>query len=352
MPEQHKRGSLPDHGEHVQSSSKKPRAQALIKQERLEGGRRGEELEEGEVGQGGAAGAMVAAIEVMDAPQLNLRMGLALFHCRACLLPSNLPHSSARPGTSCAAPAGLTTARRAAAPAPPTPPAPRWTRSCATPSCRAHSRSTGARATSSTTRPATTSAPCPWAPCHCPDPGCDAFTSPARLVEHFRAVHPSWPVTDLTYKKPCRIAVPPPPHGLHVLVAGDDRSLFLVTSSALGPATLVSVVCARANGDAAAGAAQFKCQLWAEGPPGAGNAASLTFVVASSDLSGGVAAAEQGDFLAVTPKMVRDVSGEALGLKVRIDRMDRAAATSSPTSSEYISRFPKNFRILNLINYK
>ncbi|CAO2174425.1 unnamed protein product [Urochloa humidicola] len=140
------------------------------------------------------------------------------------------------------------------------------------------------------------------------------------------------PVTDLTYKKPCRIALPPL-HGLHELVTGDDRSLFLVTSSVLAPVTLVPVVCARLNGDAVAGAAQFKCKLWAEGPPGAGNVASLTFVESSSDLSRGVAAAEQDDFLAVTPKMVRDASGEALGLKVRIDRMDRAAANSSPTSS-------------------
>ncbi|CAO2174426.1 unnamed protein product [Urochloa humidicola] len=39
MPEQHKRGSLLDHGEHVLSSSKKPRAQASIKKEQLEGAR-------------------------------------------------------------------------------------------------------------------------------------------------------------------------------------------------------------------------------------------------------------------------------------------------------------------------
>ncbi|CAO2185435.1 unnamed protein product [Urochloa humidicola] len=334
MPEQHKRGSLPDHGEHVQSSSKKPRPQALIKQERLEGGRRGEELEEGEVGQGGGVGAVVAAIEVMDAPQLNnLRMGLALFHCRACLLPLKPPTFKCEAGhvvcgtcraSRCQACGGAGAVYAACAEVD------AFVRDAKVPCAFAE---LGCESYVVYYQASDHERACPWAPCHCPDPGCDAFTSPARLVEHFRAVHPSWPVTDLTYKKPCRIAVPPPPHGLHVLVAGDDRSLFLVTSSALGPATLVSVVCARANGDAAAGAAQFKCQLWAEGPPGAGNAASLTFVVASSDLSGGVAAAEQGDFLAVTPKMVRDASGEALGLKVRIDSMDRAAATSSPTSS-------------------
>ena len=105
---------------------------------------------------------------------------------------------------------------------------------------------------------------CPWAPCYCSDPGCGALTSPARLIEHFRADHPSWPVTDVSYGKPYKIAVPRPPQGLHVLVGQEDRCVFLVSSSALGPVTCVSVVCVRANGDAAAGVAQFKCKLWVE----------------------------------------------------------------------------------------
>jgi hypothetical protein len=56
-------------------------------------------------------------------------------------------------------------------------------------------------------------------------------------------------------------------------------------------------------------------------------------MVSSSNLSGGVAAAEQDDFLAVTPKMVRerDAPGEALHLTVRIDKADCAAATSTPS---------------------
>jgi E3 ubiquitin-protein ligase SIAH1 len=95
MAKQHKRGSPLDNGEHAQSS-KKPRAQAsptaVVKCELPEGGRRREEqLEEGEVGQGGGAGAVVA-MEVIEEPQLNnLRMGLALFHCRACQLPLEPP---------------------------------------------------------------------------------------------------------------------------------------------------------------------------------------------------------------------------------------------------------------------
>jgi hypothetical protein len=108
---------------------------------------------------------------------------------------------------------------------------------------------------------------------------------------------------------------------LHVLVGEKDRSVFLVTSSAigLGPGRLVSVVCARANGDAAAGVTQFKCQLRADGPPGSGSTGYQTFNVGSSNLAGGVAAAErQEDFLAVTPKMVRI-------------EVARAAATSTPS---------------------
>jgi hypothetical protein len=84
---------------------------------------------------------------------------------------------------------------------------------------------------------------CPWAPCYCPDPGCDAFTSPARLLDHFRAYHPSWPVPNVNYGKPCRIPL------LHVLVCEKDRSVFLVTSSAigLGLGKFVSMVCVRAR---------------------------------------------------------------------------------------------------------
>ncbi|XP_025791645.1 uncharacterized protein LOC112872819 [Panicum hallii] len=62
-----------------------------------------------------------------------------------------------------------------------------------------------------------------WAPCYCPDLGCGAFTSPPRLFEHFHAGHPTWPVTDVSYGKPCRIAVPRSPQGLHVLVGQEDR---------------------------------------------------------------------------------------------------------------------------------
>jgi hypothetical protein len=74
--EQNKRGSSPlGDGDHVQSSSKKPRALALttavVKQERLDGGRRGEEEPaSGQTDQGNSDAALVA-VEVRDVPQLN-----------------------------------------------------------------------------------------------------------------------------------------------------------------------------------------------------------------------------------------------------------------------------------------
>ncbi|OEL22038.1 hypothetical protein BAE44_0016943 [Dichanthelium oligosanthes] len=105
---------------------------------------------------------------------------------------------------------------------------------------------------------------CQWALCRCSDPGCDADTSdsPARLAAHFASRH-AWPVTDVSYAKAHRIALPRPSRGLHVLVAKEDESVFLVSLSALGPGTVaVSLVCVRANGGAAAGAPHFRCTLW------------------------------------------------------------------------------------------
>jgi hypothetical protein len=162
---------------------------------------------------------------------------------------------------------------------------------------------------------------CHWAPCRCPDPACDASTSPARLLAHFAGRH-SWPVTGVSYAKPHRIALPPPPRGLHFLVAKEDGRVFLVTSTLGGAASLV---CLRANGDdAAVGAPRFRCTLWVE------DVARVTFKVASSDLSGGyVAAAEQGMFLAAPPGLMRDApgDGEMPDLMVRID-IDKVACAA------------------------
>jgi E3 ubiquitin-protein ligase SIAH1 len=95
---------------------------------------------------------------------------------------------------------------------------------------------------------------CTWAPCYCPAPGCDTHTSPARLLDHFRAGH-DWPVT---YGKPCDLG------GMHALVGKDDRRVFLASASPLGPSTAiaVSLVCLRTRGDVAPGVPQFRCRLW------------------------------------------------------------------------------------------
>nr|XP_034594485.1 putative E3 ubiquitin-protein ligase SINA-like 6 [Setaria viridis] len=162
---------------------------------------------------------------------------------------------------------------------------------------------------------------CPWAPCSCPDQGCPFFSSPARLLEHLGAHHP-WPVTAVSYGKPCKLPVPPP-QGWHILVAGEeeeDRRVFLVAASVLGAATAVSVVCVRANGDAAAGAPQFECVLWVEGPVHNRAYTTISSTVRSSNLSRGFAAADQGMFLAVPPQLLHGASGETPVLTVRINR--------------------------------
>nr|CAB3476479.1 unnamed protein product [Digitaria exilis] len=160
-------------------------------------------------------------------------------------------------------------------------------------------------------------------PCAFQGHGCGSYVVYYQASDHERAV---------SYGKPYRIPVPRPAtqaQGLHVLVGQEDQCVFLVvTSPATKTATaFVSVVCARANGDAALGVAQFKCTLWADAQRGNGTVGMLTFPVGSSDLSGGFSPEEQGLFLAVTPKM-HDASGEGAGLVVRIDRAGRVAANT------------------------
>ncbi|RLM73819.1 E3 ubiquitin-protein ligase SINA-like 5 [Panicum miliaceum] len=64
---------------------------AMVKCEPLEGEPRAEEQEEGEVGRGGGAGVVQAIMEVMEERSLDLRIGCALFTCRACLDPLKPP---------------------------------------------------------------------------------------------------------------------------------------------------------------------------------------------------------------------------------------------------------------------
>nr|CAB3472414.1 unnamed protein product [Digitaria exilis] len=311
MLEQNKRGSLLDNGENAQSSSnKKPRPQAsptgVIKHEQLAGeGRREEEaLEEGEAGHGVLCGPLPV---IADAPQLNnLRMGLELFHCQACLLPLKPPTFKCEDGHVVCATCRVSHGQACASASTYNPSAEvdAFVRDAKLP-CAFQGHGCYVVSYQASDHKRT----CPWAPCYCPVSGCQFFTSPPRLAEHFRTAHTSWPISRVSYGKPYKIPVPRP------------------ATQAQVPATttaLVSVVCARANGDAALGVAQFKCTLWADAQRGSGTVAMLTFPVGSSDLSGGFSPEEQGLFLAVTPKM-HDASGEGAGLVVRIDR----AASSS-----------------------
>ncbi|RLN24404.1 hypothetical protein C2845_PM07G02580 [Panicum miliaceum] len=173
---------------------------------------------------------------------------------------------------------------------------------------------------------------CQWAPCWCPDPGCGYFSLPARLVDHFAAAH-SWPVTEVCYGKPHRLALLPP-QGWHVLVGQGDRCVFLLSPCALGKAAAVALVCVRANGGAAEGAPQFRCKLWAEAASRTESMTMMMSVVGSSNLSGGFSAAVQDMFLVVPPEILHDVSGEAPFVMVRIDRTGAAAAAAAAAAAK------------------
>ncbi|CAO2180708.1 unnamed protein product [Urochloa humidicola] len=206
--------------------------------------------------------------------QIDLRMGLSLFRCRACLLPLKPPtfkcfaghivcdtcratHSQACGGAAAyAACVDVDAFVRDA-------------------KVRCAFAEHGCRSYVAYYQAADHERACPWAPCHCPDADCDFFTSPARLLDHFRAVHPTLPVTFVEYGRATKLTLPAPApapqeQGLHVLVGkDDDRRVFLVSASALGPVTAVSVACVRANGGgdaAAAGVPQFNCKLSVEFP--------------------------------------------------------------------------------------
>jgi hypothetical protein len=80
------------------------------------------------------------------------------------------------------------------------------------------------------------------------------FPAPVRLLSAARSA-------PIRYDTACKLLMPAPLQGCHVLVGEGDQSVFLVSTCALGAATAVSLVCVRANGAVTAGAAQFKCKL-------------------------------------------------------------------------------------------
>ncbi|CAO2193415.1 unnamed protein product [Urochloa humidicola] len=308
-----------DHGH----SGKKPRAtQTVVKQE----------LEEGEVVSQGSE--RERTVEAMEEPQIDLRMSVSLLHCQACYRPlkpptfmckaehrvcSNCRDSHSQVCDGAGAYAGCVQLDAIVQDA---------KVACAY-------REFGCESFVVYHEEADHRRACPWAPCSCPDPGCSFSSSPARLVTHLSTNH-SWPVTVVTYAAPCGLSVPPP-QGLHVLVAGggEDRPacVFVVSASALGAATAVSLVCVRANGGGDAAAPQFECALWVENPRKRGYALARC-TVGSSDMFRGFVAADQGMFLAVPPELLYDDgSGEAPILKVRIDKVGVAAEPSSTRSA-------------------
>ncbi|TVU22156.1 hypothetical protein EJB05_31838 [Eragrostis curvula] len=343
MAEPSKRCSQLQNGEHGHSG-KKARARgmtnngAVVKQEWQEieeGEKEEEEREEGEVRQSSDAGGLVAA-EPMGEPQISLRLGLTLFHCRACLHPLKPPTFKCEVGhvvcygcrssngqvcggggggafTACVeVDAFVRDAKQ---------PCVFEEFGCKTPVVY-HEAADHHRA-------------CPWAPCSCPNPGCDFFSSPARLLDHFAAAH-AWPVTEVSYGRPHKLAVPPTApqqQGWHALVGEEDGRVFLVSASALGGAAAVSLVCVRANGGAPEGAPQYRCKLWAEVPSNKDNMTMMMSMVRSSNLTGGFPPADQGMFLAVPMDILHDVSGEPPALMIRIDRAGIAAAAAAAAAA-------------------
>ncbi|CAL4964918.1 unnamed protein product [Urochloa decumbens] len=338
-----KRGSAPADGEHSRSG-KKPRAAqpqtiapaAVVKQEREEEeGDTTQSSSEGEASQSsseGGVGAVVAAagleLEAMDEPQINVTIGVSLLHCHACFLPLKPPTFKYEAGhvvcCTCRGKHGEACGRASAYVA------------CSEldavlldAKLPCQYQEFGSKSLVAYYQAADHDGACPWAPCSCPAAGCGVLAAPARLVEHFRDDH-HWPVTSLRYGATCRLPVPAPAQGCHVLVGEGDRSVFLVSPCALGAATAVSLVRVSAGGDAAT-AAQFKGALWVELPSSKDKLVLTTPAVRSSDLADGFPAADNNMFLAVPPVLLHDASGEAPELMVCIDDpAGDAAANSTP----------------------
>ncbi|CAO2180704.1 unnamed protein product [Urochloa humidicola] len=349
-----KRGSAPADGEHSRSA-KKPRAAqpqtiaaaAVVKREREEeegdatqdsseretnqGSSEGEASQGSSEGGEGAVAAVELELEAMDEPQINVTIGISLLHCQACILPLKPPTFKCEAGhvvcCTCRGKHGEACGRAAAYAA------------CreldavlldAKLSCQY--QEFGCRSLVAYYQAADHHGACPWAPCACPAPGCGILAAPATLVEHFRDNH-GWPVTKLRYGEACRLPVPVPAQGCHVLVGEGDRSVFLVSPCALGAATAVSLVRVRAAG--ATGAAQFKGALWVELPSSKDKLVLTMRSVRSSDLSDGFPAAGKNMVLTVPPVILQDASGEAPELMVCIDKADAAgevAANCTPSA--------------------
>ncbi|CAL4964917.1 unnamed protein product [Urochloa decumbens] len=331
MSEHQKRASPSENG-HCGKRQKADMTDGGVKQERRRQG-------QAEASQGGEGeGAMVAVQQAMEEPQISVRLSVARLHCHACHLPLKPPTFKCEAGhvvcSTCRGGHGQACAGGAGAYAACVE-LDDIVRDAKVPCAYADYGCAGWVVYHDAAEHHRT---CRCGPCFCPEPGCELFTSPARLAEHF-AAHHAWPITKIAYGKPCKLAFPGP-QGRQVLVGDGDGCVFLVSPCALGAATAVSLVCVRAGGGDAAAAPQFRCKLWAEVDGNKENLALLTSMVVNSDLSGGLVAAEQGMFLAVPPELLHDASGEAPALMVRIDRAGAAAAAVSRSATPPPSATP------------
>uniref|UniRef100_A0ACD5TST6 Uncharacterized protein n=1 Tax=Avena sativa TaxID=4498 RepID=A0ACD5TST6_AVESA len=166
---------------------------------------------------------------------------------------------------------------------------------------------------------------CPHAPCSCPELGCTFAAPPSALVAHLAAAH-AMPVHRVPYGRPNRIqvAVPDPPRRL---LAGDDGGVFLLTVGALGPATVVSVVCVRASSCALP---RYTVKMWANGPPSTASASAanrktdtvLADVEAMGTATPGAVALEDlTSYLVVPPCYLVGAAGcKELLLHIRIEK--------------------------------
>jgi E3 ubiquitin-protein ligase SIAH1 len=167
---------------------------------------------------------------------------------------------------------------------------------------------------------------CPHAPCLCSEPDCGGFAgTPAALLDHLRDAH-SWPVDRVRYGATLQLRVPESDPALQrrLLVADEeDGAVFLLAVGALGDAPLrvVSLVCARPVGAAAAGP-RYACRMRAAGPAddGKGDVESVVAEMAvPSSAAPGEASVEEAASLVVLRRMLHGESRE-MHIGVRVDR--------------------------------
>ncbi|KAK1686380.1 hypothetical protein QYE76_047228 [Lolium multiflorum] len=156
---------------------------------------------------------------------------------------------------------------------------------------------------------------CHFAPCKCPDSGCGFVGAPAGLIEHFATIH-SRPITYVRYGRSWNLSLPLS-KSWHVIVGQEDQNVFLVTLGELGAAaTLVSLVCVRANNTAST-ATRFWCKLSVVYPGGDKDKVVLmSSTVSNNAMFDGTPRPGEGMFLTVPRELI---SGELLAINVRID---------------------------------